>query len=150
MRLKYEWRARHRDGTVIDELKPDGSGRPITDIDQSQLSVFELIDTETGNPHIIVEVRPGQKLIHRRRVFAKFTIGMDPNGEPKASSLETERTIWLIGKHEKRRGVNIQRIFVVFEDGHILALDRWRDDISSLIQPILMPEEELLDDELQL
>lgn len=154
----FEWRAVYsldengQPKEYLDEFGPGGVGRKITAVEQDRLVQFQLIRRKTGLPHVIVEVRPGQKIIHRKRRFTRFVVIFGKGTKEQVAELAEEikkkkikrrETIWIIGKHENRRGVNIQQVFVVFMDGSIQVLDRWRDDFAPFCMPILEPEEKL-------
>ena len=154
----FEWRAVYeidKDGNAVDfldEIGPGGEGRKITAIEQDRLVQFQLIRRKTGLPHIIVEVRAGQKIIHRKRRFGRMVLITGKGTKEELAELvenirknhkKRQETIWVIGKHENRRGVNIQQIFVVFMDGHIHVLDKWRTDFAPYCKPNLEPEEML-------
>ena len=154
----FEWRAvysldeKGKPEEYLDEYGPGGVGRKITAIEQDRLVQFQLIRRKTGLPHIIVEVRPGQRIIHRKRRFTRFILIFGKGTKEqlaeliekeKAKKIKRRETIWVIGKHENRRGVNIQQVFIVFQDGHVHVLDKWRDDFAPFCAPILEPCEEL-------
>jgi hypothetical protein len=139
MRLKYEWRAIHADGSVTDEIdyvtqKPI----PITTIFMKPLKMVQLIDTETDEVKITIHINKGQKPIIRRRWTHHFRLD---TGE------QTRIPVWFIGKHWKIKTVdgprNVQILLLVHENGYVEALDRWRDE-HPLYHPVnLMKEEQL-------
>ena len=138
---KYVWRAVYNDGTSLDQIGPDGISSKYTDIDRANLDKFLLIETETEKPKIILHLKPGQKLIHRRRVSHRMPLSaifFEEN--PDRPTIET---VWIVGWHENRRGVNVQMLLFLFEDGTVEFLDRWREDHVLYTPVILLPEEKL-------
>ena len=141
---KYVWKAVYSDGTSLDQIGPDGTPNKYTDIDRANLVNFLLIETETGKPKVILHLKPGQKLIHRRRVSQHLPLSavfFEKN--PDRPIIET---VWIVGWHENRRGVNIQMLLFVFEDGTVEFMDRWREDHVLYTPVILLPEEKLEDE----
>lgn len=138
---KYVWKAVYDDGTSLDQLEPDGVLNKYTDIDRSKLINFLLIEAETGKPKVILHLKPGQKLIHRRRVTKRIPLSKLFFENNLDASLE--ETVWIVGWHENRRGVNIQMLLFVFEDGTVEFMDRWTESHALYSPVILLSEEEL-------
>lgn len=141
MSLKYEWEAIYPDGESLNQFNDDGTENRYTDIDRSRITHFILNDITTGKPKIILHLKPGQQLIHRRRIVQKYALSSDffeRNPEVKMREI-----VYIIGWHENRNGVNVQMINFVFEDGTVEIMDRWSDH-HALYNPVrLLPEEEL-------
>lgn len=131
MHLRYEWRATYSDGTHLDELNVDGSPNKYTNIDRSRLTLFQLIDTTDDKPKVTLHLKPSMRLIHRKWQLIHLT----PQGR-------RDETVWIIGWHENRQGINVQMLLFIFEDGGVEFMDRW-DDKKALYAPvILLPEEQ--------
>lgn len=140
--MRFTWRAIYDDGSVLDQFKLDGSENRYGNIDRLRLRQFQLVDTwENNKVHITLHLRPGMKLIHRRRNTIRMPLSVII--DPSMASRATRETVWIVGWHENRRGVNVQMLLFVFEDGSVEFMDRWRED-HVLYSPVrLLPEERL-------
>jgi len=137
--LKYIWKAVYSDGTYLDQIESDGTVNKYPDIDRSKLTQFIMVNTETDKTHIVLHLREGQKLIHRRRVSKRIPLSeLFYKDNPERSLVET---VWLVGWHENKDGVNVQMLIFLFEDGSIEFMDKWRED-HALYKPINLIKEE--------
>jgi len=161
--LKYGWRAvvqgPEDEDVVIDEYYRDEEGlkqRSILEALKYEMKQFQLLEVRTNKPVISVLVRPGMKIIHRRRwthnIYFKPLEGVVDR--------QVRWPVWIVGWQERRipnrlqgvKGakinpndcVNVQMLAFVHEDGLIELLNGWRDD-HVLYQPVRLMEEELLD-----
>lgn len=141
MSLKYEWKAIYQDGESLDQFNDDRTENRYTDIDRSRITHFILNDSTTGKPKIILHLKPGQQLIHRRRVVQRYALSsLFYKNNPDVKMRET---VFIVGWHENRNGVNIQMLLFVFENGTVEIMDRWREDHALYSPVILLPEEKL-------
>jgi len=127
--MNFSWGTQYTDDSWFYQHKPDGTENKYIDIDRTRIKRFALFD-EQGKGHVVLNLRPNQKLIYRRRGF--ITIG---------SEGRVDETVWLLGWQENRNGVNVQAILFVFEDGHIEFMDRFREDYAPFCAPVLRSEE---------
>jgi len=125
--MSLTWRAIYTDGSFLDQYNADGTENKYTSIDRTRLSKFLLL-RET-KPVFVLHLRPGQRLIHRRRVSIRL------------GARAGRETVWIVGFQENRNGVNIQSIAFVFEDGHVELMDRFREDHVLYYPVIFLPEE---------
>lgn len=133
MRLPIEWKAVYSDGTFLSQYNSGGSANKYTDINRSKLTQFHL--TAYGKTFLIVHLNKNKRLIYRMRVAHHMALG--PSGK---SGVER---VWLVGWQEKRRGVNVQMVCAVFEDGHIEVVDRFREGHPWFYPVNFRPEEAL-------
>jgi len=126
------WKAIYNDGSYLEQFNPDGSENKYPDIQRDKLVQFILLDF-LNRPRVILHLKPGQQLICRKRVAIHLAIG--PQG--KSGQEET----WIVGFQENRRGVNVQSICFVFEDGHVELMDRFNPD-HKLFYPVIIRKEE--------
>lgn len=141
MSLRYIWKAIYPDGESLEQFNEDGSENGYLKIDRSKLTHFVLSDSVTGKSKIILHLQPGQQLIHRRRVVQKYALSAAFfKRNPEAKMRET---VYIVGWHENRDGVNVQMLLFVFEDGTVEIMDKWRNDHALYNPVILLPEEEL-------
>lgn len=127
---QYSWKAVYRNGSVLEECNGDGSKNRYGDIDRKRLCQFQLVAGD-GKPKIVVHLSRGQQLIYRMRVAC-------PIGKPWL-----RERVYIVGWHENRGGVNMQQITVLFEDGHVEVLDRFREDTKWFYPVNLRPEERM-------
>lgn len=146
MSLKYSWVAVYSDGTVLEQFNDDGTENKYPAIDRSKLAHFLFVDRDTGIPHVAIYLRKGQQLICRRRTrlhFGSSVLLDNATGEIKA---RWEEAFWIAGWHENRNGVNVQCVIILFDDGRIEVLDKFRDDYAPYCWPKLEPYELLKED----
>ena len=126
-----EWEAVYNDGTSLSQFNEDGSENKYTDIKRGQLSRFIIYHGAV--PLLIVHLDGNKQLIYRRRV-AMHLLGS------KAGSSDV---VILAGWQENRRGVNVQCLCFVFEDGHVEVLDRFYEDVGLFSHVKFEPEEKV-------
>lgn len=137
--MGFYWRAIYKDGSQLSQIEKNEKGETVKenlypDIDRSRLTEFHLIYSARDIPIVKIHLRPGQKLIARRRTWN------DWHGN--------STVVWLIGWHQtikvgwwKKR--NIQMLAFVFPDGHIEIVDRFYKD-----HPVFDPLEKMRPEEL--
>lgn len=125
------WKAIYRDGSCLEQFNSDGSENKYTAIRRNELSQFLVF--HGGEVLLVLHLDEGKRLIYRRRV-AKYLMG------PKAG---TSEAVYLVGWQENRRGVNVQSLCFVFEDGHIEVLDRFCEGTRWFYAVKFLPEEEV-------
>ena len=142
MRPIFSWLAIYNDGTELSQLNPDGSENSYQDIDRKKLVKFQLINNITGLAHVTLHLRKGQQLIHRRRHFIRLNVGSIFAGKPDDG--REDETVWILGFQENRRGVNVQLLLFVFQDGSIEFVDRWKPGHALYGEIKLLDEEKLI------
>jgi hypothetical protein len=138
--MQYEWRAVYSDGTFLDQVEvKTGLENKYTDIDRSRLVIFALFPVNEREPKVVLNLKSGQKLVYRRRSLLR----MNPGSVIEDNSIipAIRESVWILGFHENRQGVNVQMLAFVFEDGRVELLDRWRDDHTLYGPIVLLPEE---------
>lgn len=115
-RQTFTWKAIYTDGSVLAEYMPDGSKHSQWDIDRARLKQFVLCKHD-GSPVVAVHLDGQKRLIYRLRHAVPFT-GLRAG---------TNETVYIVGWQETRRGVNVQMVCFVFEDGHVEVVDRFRE-----------------------
>ena len=125
------WKAIYRDGSCLMQFNSDGSENRYTAIRRNELSQFLLF--HGGEVLLVLHLDEGKKLIYRRRVAVHFKIG--PQGKTG------EESVYIVGWQENRRGVNVQSLCFVFEDGHIEVLDRFCEGTRWFYAVKFLPEE---------
>lgn len=127
----FSWKAIYKDDSCLPQFNNDGSENKYADIDRNKLSQFHLIKDD--KPVVIVYLDENKKLICRRRVAKHFS-------GPKAG---TEEVVWIVGWQENRKGINVQMICFVFEDGHIEVVDRFDEKHPWFYPIVFRPEEQI-------
>ncbi len=125
------WKAIYGDGTVLGQFNSDGSENKYTDIDRTRLSQFLLL--KGAEPIVVIHLDANKKLICRRRVAMHVT----------GKKAGTKEVVWLAGWQENRKGVNVQMISFVFEDGHIEVVDRFYENHPWFYPINFLPEERI-------
>ena len=110
------WTALYTDGTQLHQYKEDGSENKYADIDRSRLKALIVLDigVKPARTILAVHLDPNKKLICRFRVILSM------KGDVIGRGL-------MVGWQENRNGVNVQMVSVVFPDGHVEIVDRFRD-----------------------
>ena len=128
--MNIHWVVKYNDGTRHDSDE-SGEGFKYQDIDRENLVKFIMMDGE--KVLAVLHLNKDCRLIYRRRTL--ITINSD-----------VLETVFLFG-WQKTVGngfgqiVNEQVVNVLFEDGHIETVDRFRDDMAWFDVPNLRPEE---------
>ena len=125
------WRAIYRAGSWLDRFNKDGSENKYTDIRRKELAQFALL--YHNHPILIIHLDEKKQLIYRRRVAMPI---LGPN-------VGTTEVVHIVGWQENRRGVNVQTICFVFQDGHIEVLDRFRENTRWFYSVKFLAEEEV-------
>lgn len=116
MTEELTWVARYKDGSYHTQYNEDGSYKDrYKDLVRDKLFCFEL--WKRDKKELVLRVyfdSPDKKLIWRRRVYKR--------------SDGTQFAIYLVGWQINVRGRNVQSVSVVFPDGHVEVIDRWRND----------------------
>lgn len=73
VRLGLVWRATYQDGSQALQLDYDGTEHPTSDIDRRRLARFALIDPKTGVVVVSIDLKPGYRLVYRRRTALSST-----------------------------------------------------------------------------
>ena len=161
MRANFEYRVYYRDGTVLEQWLPlENRYRNLETIfdkhKESRIILVQWVDRKTNEVKLETPIDEGQKPIIRFRVEQK----LDPLSGKKIGPPIRH---YLLGKHWietyfpdgynqyiypdiKPVKVNKQLLFILLDNGTVIASDRWRDDISAL-NPVKLIKGELLDDE---
>jgi hypothetical protein len=117
-----QWRAIYNDGTSLDALDAiDG----YASIDRARIVSFILVKNNT--PLVTIHLKPGQRLIWRKREF------YHSNG--------TKDTVHLAGWQQTVKGQNVQSILYVFEDGRVEMAGAWDEEHGLYGAPILTENE---------
>jgi len=119
------WNAAYSDGTSLPQYDGQGRENRYIDIERSKLVRFDVLLGE--KVLVAIHLGPHQKLICRWRHEA-----------PMAGTLVPRRSVLFAGWHENRDGVNVGVVLVIFPDGHIEVVDRFREGHPWLYPIILM------------
>jgi len=109
------WKAIYEDGTEFPQFDRYGNENKYPKIDRKRLSKFVMMKA-VDKPLLVIHLDKHKRLICRQRV------------EKSGMSNEILEQIWIVGWQETRDGVNHQAVFCIFEDGHIEARDRFKED----------------------
>jgi hypothetical protein len=105
---KYRWQAVYKNGDITTESKVSS----YEDIDRSNLRFFQIIDPETTDIKLKIEILEHQSLIWRRRY------SISTNGKKEIAHL--------VGKQTNQDGKNYQWIALLFEsDGRVEFFDKF-------------------------
>jgi len=114
MSLLFFWVAVYQDGTTLPQIDISGRENLYKDIDRERLVRFDLVETTTGEPKVILHLQKGMRLIARRRTFIRN------DGQ--------RGVVWLVGWQETKNGINFQVVNFVFPDGHIETINHFVGD----------------------
>jgi len=125
--MRTYWKAFYIDGTSLPQFNKDGTENKYLDIRRDELSKFILYQDD--KPKVVIHLDKNKKLICRKRIamnmFSKI-----------------KEIVWLVGWQERRRGVNVQSLSFLFEDGRVEVLDRFKEE-HPFESIIFLPEETL-------
>jgi len=110
MKEAFTWIAIYDSSLILREI----DGFSYGDIDREKLVEFWLID-QRGQEKIKIDLKPGQKLIFRRRRFQR------------AVESTPFQTFYLVGWHENISGRNVQSIMYLYPNGAIELSDSKSD-----------------------
>ena len=119
-----EWIAGYEDGTCLRQYNVNKTNK-YTDIDRSRMISFTIMD---GDKTVIkMNLDDGKRLIYRRRVWMDITH-------------KTQRVVLMVGWQQNVKGVNVQHIHLISEDGCIETIPGWSKEWYS---PVLLEEEKI-------
>jgi hypothetical protein len=124
---ELRWKAHYRDDTELRQVAPDGSKNAYHDIDQANLSAFQLLDGE--NVVVDVPFSEGERLVWRRRTEIMPGVGSFP--------------AHVIGKRRKvSDGFEVSSVICIAEhDLSVISADDFLDNHPWLYPPQLMEHE---------
>jgi len=110
---KPTWVAVYTSGETLPQFNEDGTENQYKDIDRENLEFFELYRRD----ELIFRLHfdKNKRLIYRRRILITTGGGRE--------------TITLIGFQETARNKNFQAICLIFPDGHLEMLPKWKEGI---------------------
>jgi len=115
---KTYWKAVYKDNTFLLQYDKDKENK-YQDINRGNLEYFDIYK---GDKLIFrLHLEKGKRLIYRRRIL--ITAG------------QGSEAITLVGWQDTIRGINRQAINLIFPDGHIEMLPKWKEGVYS--QPVL-------------
>lgn len=128
--MNLRWAAKYDDGSIVNQFGEDGQELSYDNLkDRERVVVFIIYDQDTGKSVLGLNLDPGQKLIYRRRNWAR-------PGEDRPF-----RTVHLVGWRRTIAGECIQSIAYVFEDGRIELAGKFRENHPLFESPVLRPFE---------
>lgn len=128
---RTSWKAVYKDGTFLKQYGSDGSERKYTDIKRDLLAQFHIIHDD--KTLVVIHLNGNKRLIYRRRVAQHYAIG--PQGKTG------QEVVIIVGWQENHRGVNVQMLCFIFEDGHVEVVDRFYPKHPWFYPVIFRPEE---------
>lgn len=77
----YHWRVTYRDGSVLDELLPDGRDHVFADIDLPRVARMTLVRHRPGHQEYTQDIAPGQVPVFVRRRSISVSLGPGEQGD---------------------------------------------------------------------
>lgn len=125
------WVAVYNGNNTLPQYNEDGIESKYTDIDRDKLERFVLIDSETEQVKLVLNLDSSKKLIYRRRT------AIDMHSEKK-------EVVHIVGYQERIGRVTRQGIDFIFEStGHIEVTDGFKEDHRWFYPVRFLPEEEI-------
>ena len=123
-----KWRAVYKDGTMLNEVDPDGKEHLFKEIKYGELEVFELINQQ-NIPICQVRLGAEKRLIFARRNRKTSGRRMIMQGNVKIPvPVNSHQIVIILGWQKTINGINTKAIFYLMPDGRIEMDDQWRED----------------------
>lgn len=122
-----KWRAVYKDGSILNQMDPDGKEHKFGEIDLPNLDLFQLINAQ-NIPVCQVRLGEGKRLIWAVRNQLVTGRRLVQQGNVKVPlSIKSHKKVVIIGWQKTIKGVNTKAIFYLLPDGRIEMDDEWRD-----------------------
>lgn len=114
--MRYYWIVRYSDGNTFPKNKEKAQkmNQSYDDINREKLEYFEIYDSDGLVLKIHLDDKD-KRLIYRRR--------------HQVIPGQGEKVIWLAGWQKVVNGENVQSIQLLFPDGHIESIGKWKDGL---------------------